>query len=74
MNGTTQSLVNRLPQKPVLIPAEIAAVFGMADGGPIIAAIKRGKISASIVERKFYISREAAVKYIESTEFKADEA
>lgn len=74
MNATTQSLVDRLPQKPMLIPAEIAAVFGMADGGPIIAAIKRGKIAASIVERKFYISREAAVKYIESTEFKPDEA
>lgn len=74
MNATTQAIIDRLPKKPVLIPAEIAAVFGMADGGPIIAAIKRGKIAASVVERKFYISREAAVKFIESTEFKADEA
>ncbi len=74
MNATTQSLVDRLPQKPMLIPAEIAAVFGMADGGPIIAAIKRGKIAASIVCGKFYISREEAVRYIESTAYKADAA
>jgi hypothetical protein len=74
MNATTQALIDRLPQKPVLIPAEIAAVFGMADGGPIIAAIRRGKISASIVERKFYISRDEAARYIESTAYTADEA
>lgn len=73
MNATTQAIIDRLPDKPVLIPAEIAAAFGMADGGPIISAIKRGKISASCVSGKFYICREAAARYIESTAYRADE-
>ena len=74
MNATTQSLIDRLPQKPMLIPAEIASVFGMADGGPIIFAIRTGRIAASNVGRKFFIAYDEAVRYIESTSFIPDEA
>lgn len=73
MNATTQAIINRLPDKPVLIPAEIAAAFGMATANPILDAIKRGEISASSVSGKFYICREAAARYIESTAYTPDE-
>ncbi len=74
MNATTQAIIDRLPNKPVLIPAEIAAVFGMASTPPILDAIKRGQIAASCVGGKFYIARSEAVRYIESTAYQADEA
>lgn len=74
MNATTQAIIDRLPDKPMLIPAEIAAAFGMATAAPIIDAIKRGKISASCVSGKFYICRESAERYIESTAYTPDEA
>ena len=74
MNATTQAIIDRLPQKPVLIPAEIAAVFGMSTTNPILDAVRRGQIAASSVGGKFYIARDEAARYIESTEYKADEA
>ena len=74
MNATTQAIIDRLPKKPVLIPAELAALYGMADGGPILAAIRRGQIAAACICGKFYISREEAARYIESTAYTADEA
>ena len=40
----------------------------------IIDAIKRGKIECACVGGKFYISRDEAARYIESTAYKPDEA
>lgn len=74
MNATTQAIIDRLPQKPILIPGELAAAFGMMSTTPILDAIKRGKIAASIVCGKFYISREEAARYVEATAFIPDEA
>lgn len=74
MNATTQAILDRLPKKPILAPADIAAVFGMATAAAIIDAIKRGKIECACVGGKFYISRDEAARYIESTAYKADEA
>ena len=74
MNATTQAIIDRLPKKPILAPADIAAVFGMATPAAIIDTIKRGKIECACVGGKFYISREEAARYIESTAYKADEA
>ncbi len=74
MNATTQAIIDRLPKKPVLIPGEIAAAFGMASANPILDAIRRGKIAASSVGGKFYISREEAARYIAGTAYKPDEA
>ena len=74
MNPTTQAIVDRLPPKPILIPAEIASAFGMATAAPILDAIKRGKLMASTVGGKFYVSHGEAERYIASTEYKAQEA
>jgi len=74
VNATTKAIIDRLPKKPVLIPTEIAAVFGMMSSNPVLDAIKRGQIDASCVGGKFYISRDEAARFIESTEYKADEA
>lgn len=74
MNATTQAIIDRLPQKPVLSPGDIAAAYGMPDATPILEAIRRGRILAATVGRKFYVSRDEAARYIESTAYKADEA
>lgn len=74
MNTTTQAIIDRLPPKPILIPAEIASAFGMASATPIIDAIKRGKLMASTVGGKYYVSHGEAERYIASTEYKAQEA
>ncbi len=74
MNTTTQAIIARLENKPVLSPGDIAAAYGMPDASLVIEAIRRGRILAATVGRKFYISREEAVRYIESTAYTADEA
>ena len=74
MNATTQAIIERLPNKPILIPAEISAAYGIATTNPILDAIRRGKIAASRVGGKFYIARDEAARYIETTAYQADEA
>lgn len=74
MNATTQAIIDRLPQKPVLSPGDIAAAYGMPDATPILEAIRRGRILAATVGRKFYVSRDEAARYIETTAYQADEA
>lgn len=74
MNATTQAIINRLGNKPVLSPVDISAAFGMATPAAIIDAIKRGRIACACVGCKFYISRDEAARYIESTAYKPDEA
>ena len=74
MNATTQAIINRLGNKPLLSPGDISAAYGMPDSSMIIEAIKRGRLAAANVGRKFYISRDEAARYIESTAYKADEA
>jgi hypothetical protein len=74
MNATTQAIKDRLPQKPVLSPGDIAAAYGMPDATPILEAIRRGRILAATVGRKFYVSRDEAARYIETTAYQADEA
>ena len=73
MNATTQAIIDRLPKKLVLTPGAIASAYGMASSYAIIDAVKRGQIAASCVGGKFYISRDEAARYIESTAYKADE-
>ena len=74
MNATTQAIIDRLPKKLVLTPGAIASAYGMASSYAIIDAVKRGQIAASCVGGKFYISRDEAARYIESTAYTADEA
>ena len=73
MNTTTQAIIARLPKKPILIPAEIAAAYGLAGTTAIIADIKVGKLAANIINGRYLISRSEAERYIEANEFIPDE-
>ena len=74
MNATAQAIIDRLPAKPILEPTDIAAAFGMPDAARVIADIRRGRIIAVTVGRKFYVSRAEAARYVASTAYTADEA
>lgn len=73
MNTTTQAIIARLPKKPILVPAEIAAAYGLAGTTAIIADIKTGKLAANIINGRFLISRDAAEAYIASNEYEPEE-
>ena len=74
MNPTTQAIIDRLPKKPILVPAEIAAVYGLKSSNPVLADIKTGKLAASAINGRFIVSRSAAIQYIERLEYVPDEA
>ena len=42
MNSTTLAIIARLPKKPIIAPADIAAAYGKATTDAIIADIKTG--------------------------------
>ena len=73
MNTTTQAIIALLPKKPILIPAEIAAAYGLAGTTAIIADIKVGTLAANIINGRYLISRSEAERYIEANEFIPDE-
>lgn len=74
MNASVQAFIEALPKKKSLAPVELAGVFGKGDGSLILAEIKRGRIAACQPGGQFFIAYDEAVRYIKSTEFKADEA
>jgi len=74
MNVTTKSIIDRLPKKPIIAPADIAAAYGLATTTPILADIKTGKLAANSINGRYIVSRAAAEAYIESNEFVPDEA
>ena len=73
MNATTESIIKRLPQKPLLAPADISAAYGLATAAAILADIKTGKLAANTIGGKYIISREAAREYIAANEYIPDE-
>ena len=73
MNATTRAIIDQLPKKPILIPVEIAAAYGMASTTAIIADIKLGKLAANSVNGRYLISRLEAERYIENNEYTPDE-
>ena len=73
MNTTTQAIIQQLPRKPLLSPADVAAAYGLAGTTAIIADIKTGKLQANVLNGKYIISRDAARDYIVSNEFTPDE-
>ena len=73
MNATTQAIIAQLPKKPILIPAEIAAAYGLATADPILADIKTGKLAANKINSRYLISRDAAEAYIASNEYEPEE-
>ena len=74
MNATTLSIIQALPKKPLLSPADISAAYGLATTQTIIADIKTGKLAANMIGGKYVISRDAARDYIAANEFVPDEA
>ena len=73
MNATTQAIIEQLPRKPLLSPAEVAAVYGLKTSDPIIADIKTGRLAANKVGKLYVISRSAAEAYIAANEYTPEE-
>ena len=74
MNSTTLAIIARLPKKPIIAPADIAAAYGLATAAPILADIKTGKLEANSINGRYIIARVAAEAYIERNEYIPDEA
>ena len=74
MNATVKDFVKAIPKHDSLSPVDLAGVFGKTDGAMIIAEIRRGRIDSSRAGGQFFISYNEAVRYVESTEYKPDEA
>ena len=73
MNATTQVIIDQLPKKPLLSPADVAAAYGLASANPILADIKVGKLAANTINGRYIISRSAAEAYIAANEYQPDE-
>ena len=73
MNATTQAIIDQLPRKPLVSPADVAAAYGLATTTPILADIKVGKLAANAINGRYLISRSEAERYIEANEFIPDE-
>ena len=73
MNSTTQTIIDQLPKKPLLSPADVAAAYGLASANPILADIKVGKLAANTINGRYIISRSAAEEYIAANEYQPDE-
>ena len=73
MNATTQVIIDQLPKKPLLSPADVAAAYGLASANPILADIKVGKLAANAINGRYIISRSAAEAYIAANEYQPDE-
>lgn len=73
MNATTRAIIDRLPKKPLLAPADISAAYGLASAGPIIADIKLGRLDANAINGRYIISREAAEAYVIANEYTPEE-
>lgn len=73
MNATTKAIIERLPHKPLISPADIADAYGLKTNDPILADIKTGKLQTNKISGKYIIARKAAEKYIEANEFRPDE-
>lgn len=74
MNATTQAIIDRLPNKPLLTPAEVASVYGLKSTGPVLADIKTGKLVANKVGGQYIVSHAAAEAYVAANEYHPDEA
>ena len=74
MNATTQTIIQMLPRKPLLSPADIAAAYGLSTTKSILDDIKTGRLAANMIGGKYIISRDAAREYIAANEFIPDEA
>ena len=73
MNATTKAIIDRLPNRPILAPGDVAAAYGLATCSSILADIKLGKLAANMCGGKYIISREAAAAYVAANEYQPTE-
>ena len=73
MNATTQSIIDLLPKRPLLSPADIAAAYGLATSAPILADIKTGRLAANTINGRYLVARAEAERYVEANEYTPDE-
>ena len=63
-NPTVSLIVSRLPNKPLVSPADISAALGLSTTGPVLDAIADGKIAAARVGTRYIVAREEAARYL----------
>ena len=73
MNATTKAIIDRLPRKPLLSPAEVAAAYGLATTNAVLADVKTGRLAANRIGSQYVISRTAAEEYIAANEYIPEE-
>ena len=73
MNATTQAIIERLPKKPLLTPQEISDAFGRATSSSVVADIRLGRLEAVFFGGRYIVAREAAIRYVEATEYVPEE-
>lgn len=73
MNATTQAIIDQLPKKPLLTPAEVAAAYGLKTSDIILDDIRTGRLPANKVGKLYIISRAAAEAYIAANEYEPEE-
>ena len=73
-NNPHYAIIDRLPNKPILTPAEVASVYGLKSTGPILADIKTGKLVANKIGGQYIVARTAAAAYVAANEYRPDEA
>lgn len=66
---TAEIVISRLPDRPILSPADVAAALGLISGTQVIDAVNRGELSGIHLSPKSYkIARAEAVRWIRSME------
>ena len=73
MNATTRVIIDLLPKKPLLAPADVSAAYGLKTSDMILADIKTGKLEVNKLGGKYIISREAAEAYVIANEYTPEE-
>lgn len=69
MNATTQAIIARLPQKPLLTPRDIADAYAVSSTAKILDDIRCGRLPANALDKASpKISYDAAVAYVEDNE------
>lgn len=68
MNATTRAIINRLPDKPLISPQEIADAFAFATSQAVIQDIASGQCGAVKVGNRYIVSIDEAKRYVASKE------
>lgn len=67
--STSDSIIRRLPTKPMLTCADISLAIGLLSSNSILDAIRRGDLSAvRVSSRYFVVSRDEAIRWIRARE------